>query len=88
MNENKSLKICCLTYNLKEDTLSPEQISQLLTPHLAQSHDIYILSFQECERKTLINIFYSDKSSIEAKFKNFFSSSYYNIPSITLGGIY
>ena len=88
MNENKSLKICCLTYNLKEDTLSPEQISQLLTPHLAQSHDIYILSFQECERKTFINIFYSDKSSIEAKFKNFFSSSYYNIPSITLGGIY
>ena len=88
MEEFKSLKIFCITYNTKEKTLSPEQISELLTPHKNLEYDIYILSFQELERKTYINIFYSDKSEIESKLISFFSPSYFNLPSITLGGMY
>ena len=85
----QTLKICCLTYNLKEDTLSEQQLSELLSPHKDPSFDIYILSFQECERKTFINLFYSDKSALELKIVSFFpKTNYYNLTSITLGGIY
>ena len=85
----QTLKICCLTYNLKEDTLSEQQLSEILSPHKNPSFDIYILSFQECERKTFINLFYSDKSALELKIVSFFPKTYYyNLTSITLGGIY
>ena len=87
MNE-RELKLCCLTYNLKEKSLSDEEIRSILSIHKEKYFDLYIISTQECERSTLLNIFYSNKSSYELKLQNFFGDQFYNLKSITLGGIH
>ncbi len=88
MNESKFIKLCCLTYNLKQKSLSEEQINSILSPHKKKNFDIYIIATQECERKTLLNIFYNDKSSFEIKLQKFFGDEFYNLKPITLGGIH
>ena len=87
MNE-RELKLCCFTYNLKEKSLSDDEINTILSPHKQKYFDLYIIATQECERSTLLNIFYSDKSSFEIKLQNFFGEQFYNLKSITLGGIH
>ena len=88
MKRSKIIKLCCLTYNLKQKTLSAEQINNILSQHKQKSFDLYIIATQECERKTLLNLFYDDKSSFEIKLQNFFGDEYYNLKPITLGGIH
>ena len=85
MNDSKFIKLCCLTYNLKQKSLSEEQINSILSPHKKKNFDIYIIATQECEIKTLLNIFYDDKSSFEIKLQKFFGEEFYNLKPITLG---
>lgn len=88
MNECKTIKICCITYNLKQKSLSDDEIKTFLSPHKQNNFDIYTIATQECERYTIFNIFYDDKSSFEQKLQNFFGEEFYNLNSITLAGIH
>ena len=88
MNPLKVIKLCCITYNLKQKSLSEEEISAFLTPHKKNNFDIYAIATQECERYTFLNIFYDNKSSFELKLKNFFGLEYFNLAPVTLAGIH
>ena len=88
MEESKNIKICCITFNLKQKSLSQEQIKSVLLPHKQKNFDIYIISTQECQRVTFVNIFYNNKSSFELKLEEFFGDNFYNLKSKTLGGIH
>ena len=88
MKESKNIKLCCITFNLKQKSLSEEQIKSFLYPHKQEKYDIYIIATQECQRVTFINIFYSNKSSFELKLQELFGDEFYNLKSKTLGGIH
>ena len=57
MEESKNIKICCITFNLKQKSLSQEQIKSVLLPHKQKNFDIYIISTQECQRVTFVKYF-------------------------------
>lgn len=88
MDNHKNVKLCCITYNLKQQKLTDEKINQFLLPHKQKNYDIYIIGTQECERKTLLNILYDSKSLFELKLQKFFGEKYFNLEPITLGGIH
>ena len=88
INDNFSLKICCITYNLHGIGLDMNQINDLLTIHKNNSCDIYAISTQESQRSILMNLFFWDKSKFEFDLAHFFGKDYVWLHTETLGGIH
>ena len=88
INDNFSLTICCITYNLHGESLDFIQINQLLISHKKRSCDIYAISTQESQRSILMNLFFWDKSKFEEDLARFFGVNYVRLKTETLGGIH
>ena len=86
--DNLSLKICCITYNLHGISLDKNQINELLTKHRNNSCDIYAIATQESQRSILMNLFFWDKLKFELDLANFFGKDYVRLLTETLGGIH
>ena len=69
---NLSLKICCITYNLHGISLDMNQINDVLITHKNNSCDIYAIATQESQRSILMNLFFWDKSKYEMELAHFF----------------
>ena len=87
-NDEFSLTMCCMTYNLHGESLNLGQISHLLTLHKNRSCDIYVISTQESQRSILMNLFFWDKSKFEEDLAQFFGKDYVRLKTETLGGIH
>ena len=87
-NDEFSLTMCCMTYNLHGESLNLGQISHLLTLHKNKSCDIYVISTQESQRSILMNLFFWDKSKFEEDLAQFFGKDYVRLKTETLGGIH
>ena len=87
-NDEFSLTMCCMTYNLHGESLNLGQISHLLTLHKNRSCDIYVISTQESQRSILMNLFFWDKSKFEEDLARFFGKDYVRLKTETLGGIH
>ena len=85
---NVSLKICCITYNLHGIGLEKDQIDKLLLTHKNNSYDIYAISTQESQRSILMNLFFWDKSEFELDLARFFGKDYVRLNTETLGGLH
>ena len=88
VNDNLSLKICCITYNLHGIYLDTNQISDLLTIHKNNDCDIYAIGTQESQRSILMNLVFWDKSQFELDLAQFFGKDYVRLNTETLGGIH
>ena len=87
-NDEFSLTMCCMTYNLHGESLNLGQISHLLTLHKNRSCDIYVISTQESQRSILMNLLFWDKSKFEEDLAQFFGKDYVRLKTETLGGIH
>lgn len=85
-NQNRKIKICCLTWNMHGLMPNQEQVNQLLTPH--KNFDIYALGSEECLRSIFKSLFISDKSEWESRLQNYFGKDYVLIASETLCAIH
>ena len=87
-NDEFSLTMCCITYNLHGESLNFSQICHLLTVHENNNCDIYAISTQESQRSILMNLFFWDKSKFEEDLAQFFGRDYVRLKSETLGGVH
>ena len=88
IQDNLSLKICCITYNLHGINLNTNQINEILTIHKNNSCDIYAIATQENQRSILMNLLFWDKSQFELDLAHFFGKEYVRLTTETLGGIH
>ena len=88
INDDFSLTMFCITYNLHGESLNHSQISHLLTIHKNQNCDIYVISTQESQRSILMNLFFWDKSKFEEDLAQFFGKDYVRLKTETLGGVH
>ena len=85
-NNERKIKICCLTWNMHGLVPTDEQVQKLLNRHL--HYDIYAIGSEECLRSIFKSLFYSDKSEWERKLQNYFGGDYVLIASETLCAIH
>ena len=87
-DDELSLTMCCITYNLHGESLNFAQINHLLTVHRNNDCDIYAISTQESQRSILMNLFFWDKSKFEEDLAQFFGKDYVRLKTETLGGVH
>ena len=87
-NDKFGLNMCCITYNLHGESLTFNQICQLLTVHKNKNCDIYAISTQESQRSIFMNLLFWDKSKFEEDLARFFGKDYVRLKTETLGGIH
>ena len=88
IQDNFSLKMCCITYNLHGMSLEMNQINELLSIHKNNWCDIYAIATQESQRSILMNLFFWDKTKFELDLAHFFGKEYVRLHTETLGGIH
>ena len=88
IQDNLSLKLCCITYNLHGIGLDMNQINDVLITHKNNSCDIYAIATQESQRSILMNLLFWDKSKFEMDLAHFFGKDYAWLHTETLGGIH
>ena len=86
INNERKIKICCLTWNMHGLVPTDEQVQKLLNRHL--NYDIYAIGSEECLRSIFKSLFYRDKSEWERKLQNYFGADYALIASETLCAIH
>ena len=87
-NDNLSLKIFCITYNLHGIGLDTNQINEVLTIHKNNDCDIYAIATQESQRSILMNLIFWDKTKFEQDLAHFFGKDYVRLHTERLGGIH